>query len=628
MKRLVLLLALLGTLATHLRADTAGPTSDMKHTFTIGPKDFLLDGKPFVIRCGEIHFPRVPREYWKHRLDMCKAMGLNAVCVYLFWNYHEWTPGKYDWSGQKDVAEFCRLAQQEGLWVILRPGPYSCAEWEMGGLPWWLLKNKDISLRSRDPKFLEPAMRYIKEVGRVLGPYQVTHGGPILMAQVENEYGWFGKDTEYVGALRKAFVDAGFDVTLFQCNPAGTIQNGYRPDLFQVVNFGANGARAAFDKLAQFQKTGPLMNGEYYPGWFDSWGGPHKLGPVEPVLKDLEFMLQNHHSFSIYMAHGGTSFGLWSGACNDAPYSPVTSSYDYDAPISEAGWVTPKFTAIRDLFAKYLQPGETLPTPPPPNPVVEIPPFTLSEMAPLAMNLPTPRSADIPGTMEDYDEGTGMILYHTTLAAGSAGSLSVKAAHDFAWIFLDGKAVGVMDRRHNRFQVSLPARSATARLDILVDAMGRVNFGHGVADRKGLLAPVDFTPEGGSKTELKGWQIYPLPLGEQPPSLKYVQASSGGAAPAFWRGSFTVASPGDTFLDMRTWGKGVVWVNGHCLGRLWDIGPTQTMYLPGPWLKSGRNDIVVLDLEGPRDPKLAGLSKPILDELHPEFELDHPPRAQ
>ena len=600
------------------------------HTFSVGTSDFMLDGRPFVIRCGEIHFPRVPREYWRHRLQMCRALGLNTVCVYLFWNYHEWEEGKYDWNGQADVAEFCRLAQQEGLWVILRPGPYSCAEWEMGGLPWWLLKNDPINLRSGDPKFLHPAVRYLKEVGRVLAPLQVTHGGPILMVQVENEYGSFGKDAGYMGALRQALLDGGFDVPLFACNPAGAIGNGYRNDLFQVVNFGAGGPKGSFETLRKFQKTGPLMNGEYYPAWFDMWGRKHRTGAIVPVIADLDYMLKHRHSFSIYMAHGGTSFGLWSGA--DRPFSPDTSSYDYDAPISEAGWVTPKFEAIRELFAKNLQPGETLlPPPPPANSVIEIAPTILGEAASLWGNLSaTPRTDDQLRTMEFYDQSRGCIVYRTTLAAGPAGSLSVKEAHDFAWVYLDGKSAGVMDRRSRRYRVDLPARSAPAQLDILVEAMGRVNFGGEVFDRKGLFAPVVFAPANGAASagELRGWKIFSLPLdAAELFALRYAKAPAAPASgPAFWRGSLVVSKPGDTFLDMRTWGKGVVWVNGRCLGRFWDIGPTQTMYLPGPWLHAGDNEIVILDLLGPREPKIAGLTKPILDEVH--LELDFARRAR
>lgn len=598
-----------------------------KHTFAVGDQDFLLDGKPFVIRCGEIHFPRVPREYWKHRLQMCRAMGLNTVCVYLFWNFHEWEQGSYDWAGQADVAEFCRLAQAEGLWVILRPGPYSCAEWEMGGLPWWLVKQDGINLRSTDPRFLDPASRFLKEVGRVLGPQQVTRGGPLLMVQVENEYGSFGKDAAYMGALRQALLDGGFDVPLFACNPAGAIGSGYREDLFQVVNFGAGSAKKAFDTLRKFQKTGPLMNGEYYPAWFDTWGRAHRTGPAGPIVADLDYMLKNRHSFSIYMAHGGTSFGLWAGA--DRPFLPDTSSYDYDAPISEAGWITPKFEAIRNVFSRHLQPGETIPSAPAANRVVTIPPFALTESAPVLANLPSPSTDEVPRTMEFYNQSRGVTVYRTTLPAGPAAVLSAKEVHDFAWIFIDGRPAGVMDRRSKRHTVVLPARTRPAQLDLVVEAMGRVNFGREVFDRKGLHAPVLLAPAGGAAVELKGWRIHPLPLDDTTlASLQFKPASGQTSEPAFWRGTFTLAEPGDTFLDVRAWGKGVVWINGHCLGRFWNIGPTQTMYVPGPWLRAGINQVVVLDMVGPQKPELAGLAKPILDQLRPELDFARTTRAK
>lgn len=593
-----------------------------QHRFEIGPNDFLLDGQPLQIRCGELHAPRVPREYWQHRLRMVKAMGLNTVCAYLFWNMHEPRPGEFDWTGQADAAAFCREAQAAGLWVILRPGPYACAEWEMGGFPWWLLKHEDIQLRTRDPRFVEAARRYLKEVGRVLGPLQVSQGGPILMVQVENEHGFYADDPAYMGEMRQALLDAGFEVPLFACNPTQHVKRSYHPDLFPVVNFGTD-PEGGFRALREILPTGPLMCGEFYPGWFDTWGAPHHTGQTERYLNDLDYMLRVGASFSIYMAHGGTTFGFWTGA--DRPFKPDTSSYDYDAPISEAGWATPKFGQSRAVLTKYLLPGETVPEPPAPNRVISIPARPATEVAVMLANLPAPRADDQPRTMEAYDQGFGCILYRTQLPAGPAASLEAPAIHDIGQVFLDGQRVGFTDRRSRNYRVQLPARSQPTTLDILVDAMGRVNFGVEVHDRKGIHGPVTLAVAGEKPVTLQGWQVFSLPL-DQPMlgKLAYAPAAAlapAAPAPAFWRTTVQVEIPGDCFLDMRPWGKGYVWVNGHNLGRFWNIGPQQTMYVPGPWLKSGENEIIVLDLLGPTTPVIAALDRPILDELRPALDF-------
>lgn len=585
------------------------------HTFSIGGDSFLLDGRPFQIRCGEIHAARIPKEYWRQRLKMCKAMGLNTICAYLFWNLHEPKPGEFDWSDRADVAEFCRIAKEEGLWVILRPGPYACAEWEMGGTPWWLLKEEGVKLRTRDPRYLAPVQRYLLEVARVLAPLQITRGGPIIMVQVENEYGFFGKDPEYMAAIRASLQSAGFDVPLFACNPPSVIRNGLLPDLFQGVNFGGNSA-GAFHKLREVQPKGPLFCSEFYPGWFDTWGQPHHSGNDGKYLGELKAMLDAGASFSIYMAHGGTSFGLWAGC--DRPFKPDTSSYDYDAPISEAGWPTPKFYKTRDLFSRHLLPGETTPEPPATNPVAAFAPVTLSETAPIFENLPEAVTDREPKSMEHYDQGYGCILYRTKIPEGASVPLEPAMLHDFGFVFLDGKRIGVIDRRYPGRSVMLPARNAPARLDILVYPMGRINFGIEMADRKGMSGPVRL----GGKVLETSWEILRLPLdGKMLAGLKFSKVPSLAGMPAFWRGSFRMEKAGDTFLDLRTWGKGVVWVNGRCLGRFWNIGPTQTAYAPGCWLREGENEIVILDLLGPEKPMVAGLEQPILGELHPEKDF-------
>jgi beta-galactosidase len=593
------------------------------HTFAIGENDFLLDGKPIVIRCGEVHAARVPAEYWRHRLKMLKSMGMNTVCAYLFWNMHEPREGQFNWEGQADAAAFCKIAQEEGLWVVLRPGPYACAEWEMGGFPWWLLKEPGNNfLRTRDPKYMAATTKYLKEVARVLGPLQITKGGPILMVQVENEYGFYGKDAEYMGELRKTFIDAGIDVPLFACNPVQHLRDGYRDDLFPVVNFGSDPA-GAFRALRQVLPKGPLMCGEFYPGWFDTWGTVHHTGNADRMIRDLTYMLDNKASFSMYMAHGGTTFGLWSGA--DRPFKPDTSSYDYDAPISEAGWVTPKFTQTRDLMRKYLLPGETMPEPPAANPVIAFPAVTAASSVSLFAALPTAINDPKPRNMEQYDLGYGHILYRTSLPAGPAGVLDGGDVRDWGHVFLNGEKLGVMDRRSRNFKVPVPARAQPAQLDIYVETAGRVNFGQEVHDRKGINVPVKFTVTGGTAQELAGpWQVYPLALDKGPHSgltPTYAATPPKAGTPAYWSLTVNLEKAGDTFIDMSTWGKGIVWVNGHCLGRFWSIGPTQTMYVPGPWLKAGANTFVVLDTVGPKEPKLAGVEKPVLNQLRPDQDF-------
>jgi beta-galactosidase len=590
------------------------PAQTLAHTFAIGTNDFLLDGNRLQIRCGEIHAARVPKEYWRQRLKMAKAMGLNTVCAYLFWNLHEPKPGEYIWSGQADDAEFCRIAQEEGLWVILRPGPYACAEWEMGGTPWWMLKEDGVKLRSRDPRYLDAAKKYLKEVGRVLGPLQITHGGPIIMAQVENEYGFFGKDAQYMAEVRNALLDAGFDVPLFACSPPSVMKNGLLTNLFQAANFGSDPAEN-FKKLRELQPGGPLICSEFYPGWFDTWGAKHHYGNTEKYLGDLEYMLAHDTSFSIYMAHGGTTFGLWSGC--DRPFKPDTSSYDYDAPINEAGWATPKFFQTRELFGKFLLPGETLPEPPAQNPVIVFAPVTATKCAPIFDNLPAALTDEQPGNMEKYDQGYGCVLYRTKIPVGAAATLEAAAIHDFGFVFIDGKRAGILDRRSANAKILLPERKNESQLDVLVEPMGRINFGPEMSDRKGLIAPVKL----GGKV-LKGWQIFQLPLDDKMlAGLKFTGEKPNSNAPAFWRGTFNLEKIGDTFLDLRGWGKGDLWVNGHCLGRYWNIGPSQTAYAPGCWLRAGENEIVILDLVGSESHVVAGLEKPILDELHPEKDF-------
>jgi len=599
-------------LAFMLLAPLCNAAPQTTSTFSIGENDFLLDGKPFLIRCGEMHFARIPHEYWAHRLRMAHAMGLNTVCAYLYWNLHEPQPGKFDFSGGADAAEFCRLAQAEGLKVILRPGPYSCAEWDFGGFPYWLLKTPDIKVRTQDPRYLEAAKRYLLAVGQQLAPLQVSRGGPIIMVQVENEYGSYGKDRDYIGIIRDNLKTAGFEVPLFTCDGPSQLKNDTRDDLFCVVNFGGN-PEVNFKPLRDIRPKGPLMCGEYYPGWFDSWGKPHHTGESGRIVKELGWMMDHNASFSIYMVHGGTSFGFTAGA-NSPPFSPQTTSYDYDAPISEPGWDTPKFFALRDLFLKHLAPGETLPDVPKRQPVIQIPPVNFTECAPLFANLPPAKRAPQPQCLELYDQAQGAILYRTKLPAGSDAMLKITELRDYGLIFLDGKKFATLDRRHGQSSVKLPARATAATLDLLVDTFGHVNYGGHIHDRKGITEKVELVA-GNDVQVLAGWDVFNLPLDQaQLTALKF--ARGGTELPAFHRATFDLAQVGDTFLDFSSWGKGVAWINGHNLGRYWNIGPHQTLYCPAPWLKPGRNELVVFESNGASNLVVRGLSEPILNRVN------------
>ena len=595
-------------------------------TFSIGDSSFLLNSKPYVIRCGEIHFARVPKEYWRHRLQMAKAMGLNTVCAYLFWNMHEKQPGNFTWNDQSDAAAFCEIAKEEGLYVILRPGPYSCAEWEFGGFPWWLLKDKTMQLRTRHPYFLERCKKYLAEVGKQLAPLQIQNGGPIIMVQVENEYGSYGSDTAYMNTIKEYTEQAGFTVPLFHCDGPSQLKNDHPENLFAVVNFGSN-PESSFKALQKIQPKGPLMCGEYYPGWFDSWSRPHHTGSSDRVIKELKWMLDNKASFSIYMAHGGTSFGLTSGA-NAPPFLPQTSSYDYDAPINEAGNATEKFYAIRKLFSGYLQEGEILPDVPAEKKSQSIANFKFNSIAPLWKNLPNPVLSDSALLMEEMDQGFGCVLYQTTVPAGAKASIVFKEIHDYALVYADKKMISVIDRRKNKYSIELPARSKKVLLEILTEAMGRVNYGHLMHDRKGIHGKV-FLNDGKTTTELRNWKQYPIHLGEKNIPVNYLPLTvQKETAAAFYKGSFTVNSNEDTYLDMRKWNKGIVWINGICLGRYWDIGPTQTMFLPGCWLKKGINEVIVFDLYGVMKPEMKSVDNPVLNEVNEPLPQSHKKAGQ
>ncbi len=576
------------------------------HSFGWRDSRFLLDGKPFLIRSGEMHYPRVPRAYWRDRMKKMRALGLNTLCTYVFWNAHEPRPGQFDFAGNLDIAEYVRTAQSEGLWVLVRPGPYICTEWDFGGLPAWLLADPGARVRTADPKFLEATRRYMERVGEQLAPLQIARGGPILMVQVENEYGSFGSDKTYMNAVRTMIRDAGFDGTLYTSDGSGArnLAGGTLDGVLSVINFGdGSDAVREFADFARFRTNVPRMCGEYWAGWFDHWGEKHHVTDPHRSVEGVDWMLSQGISFNLYMAHGGTSIGYMAGANFGPAYQPDTSAYDYDAPIDEAGRLTEKFRVYRQVLTRHLPAGETLPPPPEPLPMIEIPRFELKHSAPLFSHLPEPSHSEDPLPMESVGQNYGFLLYRKKLGGRAKGTLEIPDFADYAVICQGSRRLGTLDRRLNQTRLEVDL-DASGPLDILVENMGRVNFGPElVRDRKGIRGKVLLGSE-----PLHGWEIYSLPLSDPGP-WPFDEARAG--APALYRGTFEIAVSGDTFLDLRGWGKGVVWVNGSCLGRYWRVGPQQTLFLPAPLLKRGSNQIVVLDLEDSSTRSIAGIENPV-----------------
>lgn len=613
MKKLILLLILIFSLPVAAQ------------NFTIGKSTFLLNGKPFTVKAAELHYTRIPAPYWEHRIEMCKALGMNTICLYVFWNIHEQTEGQFDFTGQNDIAAFCRLAQKHGMYVIVRPGPYVCAEWEMGGLPWWLLKKKDIVLRTLDPYFMERTAIFMKEVGKQLAPLQITRGGNIIMVQVENEYGAYAVDKPYVSAIRDIVKSAGFtEVPLFQCDWSSTFDRNGLDDLLWTINFGTGAnIEQQFKRLREARPETPLMCSEFWSGWFDHWGRKHETRPAKSMVQGIKDMLDRNISFSLYMAHGGTTFGHWGGA-NNPSYSAMCSSYDYDAPISEPGWTTDKYFQLRDLLRNYLPAGEQLPEIPEAFPVIEIPEVEFTQIAPLFSNLPEAKESMDIQPMEAFDQGWGTILYRTTLQepVENGTTMKITEVHDWAQVFADGKLLARLDRRRGEFALQLPVLKKGTRIDILVEAMGRVNFDESIHDRKGITEKVELV-RGKQSAELKNWTVYSFPVDYSFVQDKRYKNGTAQTMPAYYRTTFRLDKVGDTFLDMSTWGKGMVWVNGLAIGRFWEIGPQQTLFMPGCWLKEGENEIIVLDLKGPEKASIRGLKKPILDWLRNEGASTH-----
>ena len=625
-------------------------------TFTTGNKTFLLNGKPFVVKAAEVHYPRIPRAYWDHRIKMCKALGMNTVCIYVFWNIHEQKEGQFDFTGNNDVAEFCRIAQKNDMYVIVRPGPYVCAEWEMGGLPWWLLKKKDIKLRERDPYFMERVKIFEQKVGEQLAPLTIQNGGPIIMIQVENEYGSYGEDKPYVSEIRDCLRSIyGKELSLFQCDWSSNFEKNGLDDLTWTMNFGTGAnINDQFRRLGELRPNAPQMCSEFWSGWFDKWGARHETRPAKDMVEGMDEMLSKGISFSLYMTHGGTSFGHWAGA-NSPGFAPDVTSYDYDAPINEYGQATPKFWELRKMMEKYND-GKKMPNvPKAPMPIITVPKFELTEFAPLLSAITKPVNGEIK-TFEEMDMGWGTMMYSTRLPEITSQSVLSGEFHDFAQVFIDQQYIGKIDRVKNEKSLIIPAVKKGAELIIIVEGMGRINFGRAIKDFKGIVGNVTLTTETDNVEMMltpKQWTNVAIPDDYQTavraldrvkgvndqvtagkvkgsvPALALTQGYEGSKKlgdimkAGYHRGYFNLKKVGDTFLNFETWGKGQVWVNGHAMGRIWSIGPQQTLYVPGCWLKKGKNEIIVLDVVGPREAVVWGQAEPELNKLQLEKSNKH-----
>ncbi|MER5774209.1 beta-galactosidase family protein [Streptomyces sp. NPDC002039] len=554
---------------------------------------FRLDGGPFRILSGGLHYFRVHPDHWRDRLRKARLMGLNTVETYVPWNLHQPRPDEFRMEGGLDLPAFLDLAAAEGLYVLLRPGPYICAEWEGGGLPSWLLADPDIRLRSRDPRFLTAVDDYFHRILLPLRSRLATRGGPVLAVQVENEYGAYGDDTAYLEHVAGSLRRCGVDVPLFTCDQPADLERGALPGVLATANFGSGSARN-LSALRALRPSGPLLCTEFWIGWFDRWGGNHVVRDAEQAARELDELLATGASVNFYMFHGGTNFGFMNGANDKHTYRPTVTSYDYDAPLDEAGDPTEKFAAFREVIAKYAP----VPTELPPARATR---FSREEVA-LTESIGLLDGAPVLGdavassrplTMEELGQDYGFVLYETDLPDAGPALLELEQVRDRAQVFLDGQPVGVLERESHEHSLTFSVPRPGTVLTVLVENQGRVNYGPGIHDRKGLLGRVLL-----NGLPLNGWTSRPLPLATLE-GLPFATGPVTPTGPAFHRGTFETDRTADTFLHLDGWTKGNAWVNGFALGRYWSRGPQRSLYVPGPVLRTGANEIVVLELHAP-----------------------------
>lgn len=572
--------------------------------FAIGDTDFLLDGEPFQILSGALHYFRVHPGQWADRIRKARLMGLNTIETYVAWNAHAPSPDSFRLDGELDLGRFLDLVAAEGMYAIVRPGPYICAEWTNGGLPTWVLSESGI--RRNDPAFMAAVAGYLDALAPVVVPRQVDHGGPVILVQAENEYGAYGSDKDYLRALAKLLRGIGITVPLTTVDqPMGSmLADGSLPELHATGSFGSHVAER-LTALRRHQTTGPLMCSEFWDGWFDSWGGHHHVRSALDVAGELDALLGAGASVNIYMFHGGTSFGLTSGANDKGTYAPIVTSYDYDAPLDEAGHPTAKYWALRDVIAKYAPVPADRPAPRTPAPAFAVPVTQVTPLWTVLPQLGTWHSCDDPVSADELGQVQGFTLYQAEIdVPGSDVTgppvpqpvLSVGEVRDRAQVFLNRQPVGVLARDHHDRALPLPL-GARGTIELLVEDQGRVDYGPRIGEQKGLFGPV--TVNG---VPVRGWRVMPLPLAQPAPVISALRARpaaeppSAVAGPAFARATFDLPSTADLFLSTAGLGKGIAWLNGFCLGRYWSRGPQRTLYVPGPVTRKEGNELIILEL--------------------------------
>ncbi|UPL15054.1 glycoside hydrolase family 35 protein [Microbacterium galbinum] len=556
-------------------------------SFTIGDTDFLRDGRKHQVIAGALHYFRIHPDQWQDRIRKARLMGLNTIETYVAWNAHEPRRGEWDATGWNDLGRFLDLVHAEGMDAIVRPGPYICAEWHNGGLPTWLTAGER-ALRSSDPAFLADISAYLRRVYEIVAPRQIDRGGPVVLVQIENEYGAYGSDKAYLEALVALTREAGITVPLTTVDQPTDqmLADGSLPELHKTGSFGSRSTER-LATLRAHQPTGPLMCSEFWDGWFDWWGGVHHTTDVDAAASDLDALLAAGASVNIYMFHGGTNFGLTNGANHKGRYLPIVTSYDYDAPLDEAGDPTAKFFAFRDVIAKYAPVPDELPAPRASAPVASV------ELTPAGAWTDAAASASpapLPATFDELGHLSALVRYDVALPPMSGpGLLTVEEVRDLAWVSVDGQPVGTLSRTRHDQALRIPAGRT---LSILVEEQGRVNYDHRLGEEKGLIgAPMlDGAPLG-------DWTSTPLDVQAIADEVATRTAPRSGDGPHAWTGDLVLDAPADLFLDTGAWTKGYAFVNGFFLGRYWRNGPQRTLFVPAPATRAGVNRVVVLELE-------------------------------